>query len=191
MPGMLPTINKKAVELAIKTGLGINATINKKSIFDRKNYFYADLPQGYQISQYLDPIVSGGHVEISLEDGEKKIINIERIHLEQDAGKSIHDQDPKCSLIDLNRSGVPLMEIVSDPDMSSPFEVAEYVKKFALLCVLWVLLMAIWKRVICVVMLIFRLELKIQKNLVLDAKSKILILLEILCRPLNLKSPDK
>ena len=129
MPGMLPTINKKAVELAIKTGLGINATINKKSIFDRKNYFYADLPQGYQISQYLDPIVSGGHVEISLEDGEKKIINIERIHLEQDAGKSIHDQDPKCSLIDLNRSGVPLMEIVSDPDMSSPFEAAEYVKK--------------------------------------------------------------
>ena len=129
MPGMLPTINKKAVELAIKTGLGINATINKKSIFYRKNYFYADLPQGYQISQYLDPIVSGGHVEISLEDGEKKIINIERIHLEQDAGKSIHDQDPKCSLIDLNRSGVPLMEIVSDPDMSSPFEAAEYVKK--------------------------------------------------------------
>ena len=129
MPGMLPTINKKAVELAIKTGLGINATINKKSIFDRKNYFYADLPQCYQISQYLDPIVSGGHVEISLEDGEKKIINIERIHLEQDAGKSIHDQDPKCSLIDLNRSGVPLMEIVSDPDMSSPFEAAEYVKK--------------------------------------------------------------
>ena len=129
MPGMLPTINKKAVELAIKTGLGINATINKKSIFDRKNYFYADLPQGYQISQYLDPIVSCGHVEISLEDGEKKIINIDRIHLEQDAGKSIHDQDPKCSLIDLNRSGVPLMEIVSDPDMSSPFEAAEYVKK--------------------------------------------------------------
>lgn len=129
MPGMLPTINKEAVRLAIKTGLGINAKINKKSIFDRKNYFYADLPQGYQISQFLDPIVSGGHVDIVLEDGQKKTINIERIHLEQDAGKSIHDQDPKCSLIDLNRSGVPLMEIVSDPDMSSPFEAAEYVKK--------------------------------------------------------------
>ena len=129
MPGMLPTINKEAVRLAIKTGLGINATINKKSIFDRKNYFYADLPQGYQISQFLDPIVSGGHVDINLENGDKKTIKIERIHLEQDAGKSIHDQDPKLSFIDLNRSGVPLMEIVSDPDMSSPFEAAEYVKK--------------------------------------------------------------
>jgi aspartyl-tRNA(Asn)/glutamyl-tRNA(Gln) amidotransferase subunit B len=129
MPGMLPTINKEAVRLAIKTGLGINAKINKRSIFDRKNYFYADLPQGYQISQYLDPIVSGGYVDINLENGNKKTIKIERIHLEQDAGKSIHDQDPKLSFIDLNRSGVPLMEIVSEPDMSSPFEAAEYVKK--------------------------------------------------------------
>jgi aspartyl-tRNA(Asn)/glutamyl-tRNA(Gln) amidotransferase subunit B len=129
MPGMLPTINKEAVCLAIKTGLGINAKINKRSIFDRKNYFYADLPQGYQISQYLDPIVSGGYVDINLENGDKKTIKIERIHLEQDAGKSIHDQDPKLSFIDLNRSGVPLMEIVSEPDMSSPFEAAEYVKK--------------------------------------------------------------
>lgn len=129
MPGMLPIINKEAVRLAIKTGLGINAKINKRSIFDRKNYFYADLPQGYQISQYLDPIVSGGYVDINLENGKKKTIKIERIHLEQDAGKSIHDQDPKLSFIDLNRSGVPLMEIVSEPDMSSPFEAAEYVKK--------------------------------------------------------------
>ena len=129
MPGMLPTINKEAVRLAIKTGIGINAVINKKSIFDRKNYFYADLPQGYQISQFLDPIVSGGHIDINLENGNKKTIKIERIHLEQDAGKSIHDQDPKLSFIDLNRSGIPLMEIVSEPDMSSPFEASEYVKK--------------------------------------------------------------
>ncbi|MBM3580032.1 MAG: Asp-tRNA(Asn)/Glu-tRNA(Gln) amidotransferase subunit GatB [Alphaproteobacteria bacterium] len=128
MPGMLPTINEECVKQVVKTGLGINAKINLKSIFDRKNYFYPDLPQGYQISQYLDPIVGEGEVEIELEDGGRKVIRVERIHLEQDAGKSIHDQHPTMSLIDLNRSGVALMEIVSKPDMNSPAEAAEYVK---------------------------------------------------------------
>ncbi len=132
-PGMLPVINQKCVEQAVRTGLGINAKINLKSVFDRKNYFYPDLPQGYQISQFLEPIVGEGAVEIELEDRNKnkykKTIRVERIHLEQDAGKSIHDQDPKCSFIDLNRSGVALMEIVSKPDMASPQEAAEYVKK--------------------------------------------------------------
>lgn len=128
MPGMLPTINEKCVEQAVKTGLGINAKINLKSIFDRKNYFYPDLPQGYQISQFSDPIVGEGEVEITLEDGSKKNIRVERIHLEQDAGKSIHDQHPTLTFIDLNRCGVALMEIVSKPDMNSPFEATEYVK---------------------------------------------------------------
>ncbi|MBM3590013.1 MAG: Asp-tRNA(Asn)/Glu-tRNA(Gln) amidotransferase subunit GatB [Alphaproteobacteria bacterium] len=128
LPGMLPTINEKCVEQAIKTGLGINAKINLISIFDRKNYFYPDLPQGYQISQFSDPIVGEGKVEISLENGDKKTVRIERIHLEQDAGKSVHDQHPQFSLIDLNRSGIALMEIVSKPDMNSPFEASEYVK---------------------------------------------------------------
>ena len=128
MPGMLPTINEECVRQAVKTGLGINAQINLRSIFDRKNYFYPDLPQGYQISQLFFPIVGEGEVEITLEDGSKKIIHVERIHLEQDAGKSIHDQHPTATLIDLNRSGIALMEIVSKPDMRSPFEAAEYVK---------------------------------------------------------------
>lgn len=129
MPGMLPVINEECVKQAVKTGLGINAKINLASVFDRKNYFYADLPQGYQISQFLDPIVGEGVVEIFNEDGLKKNIGVERIHLEQDAGKSIHDQSPTLTLIDLNRSGVALMEIVSKPDISSPFEACEYVKK--------------------------------------------------------------
>ncbi len=128
MPGMLPVINEECIKQAVKTGLGINAQINLRSAFDRKNYFYPDLPQGYQISQFFFPIVGEGSVEIALEDGSKKTIRIERIHLEQDAGKSIHDQHPSLSLIDLNRSGIALMEIVSKPDMSSPFEAAEYVK---------------------------------------------------------------
>ena len=128
MPGMLPTINEECVKQAVKTGLGINAQINLRSIFDRKNYFYPDLPQGYQISQFLDPIVGEGEVEITLEDGSKKTIRVERIHLEQDAGKSIHDQHPTLTLIDLNRSGIALMEIVSKPDMRSPHEAMEYVK---------------------------------------------------------------
>ena len=122
MPGMLPVINKDCVEQAIKTGLGLNAQINKRSVFDRKNYFYPDLPQGYQISQYKHPIVGEGEVVLDMPYGTKKI-GIERLHLEQDAGKSIHDLDPSNTFVDLNRSGVALMEIVSKPDLRSPDEV--------------------------------------------------------------------
>ena len=129
MPGMLPVINEKAVEQAVRTGLGLNAQINLKSIFDRKNYFYPDLPQGYQISQYLDPVVGKGEIEIDLEDGSTRTIGITRLHLEQDAGKSIHDQDPRKTLVDLNRSGVALMEIVSEPDIRSAEEAGAYVEK--------------------------------------------------------------
>jgi len=127
-PGMLPVINEFCIKQAVKTGLGLKAKINKRSIFDRKNYFYADLPQGYQISQYKDPIVGEGTVILDLPLGEKTI-GIERLHLEQDAGKSIHDIDPKNTLVDLNRSGVALMEIVSKPDLRSPDEVNAYIKK--------------------------------------------------------------
>ncbi len=127
-PGMLPVINEFCIKQAIKTGIGLNAKINNKSIFDRKNYFYADLPQGYQISQYKDPIVGEGNVVLDLASG-SKTIGIERLHLEQDAGKSIHDIDPKNTLVDLNRSGVALMEIVSKPDLRSPEEVNVYIKK--------------------------------------------------------------
>ena len=128
MPGALPVINEFCVNQAILTGLSINAQINEKSIFDRKNYFYPDLPQGYQISQFEYPIVGNGFLMIETEDGEKRI-GITRLHLEQDAGKSIHDQDIKNTLIDLNRSGCALMEIVSEPDLRSPEEAALYVKK--------------------------------------------------------------
>ena len=121
-PGMLPVINEFCVKQAIKTGIGLKAKINNKSIFDRKNYFYADLPQGYQISQYKYPIVGEGTVLLDMPYGQKEV-GIERLHLEQDAGKSIHDMDPKNTLVDLNRSGVALMEIVSKPDLSSPEEV--------------------------------------------------------------------
>ena len=127
-PGMLPVINEFCIKQAVKTGIGLNAKINKKSIFDRKNYFYADLPQGYQISQYKNPIVGEGSVTLDLATGEK-IVGIERLHLEQDAGKSIHDMDPQNTLVDLNRSGVALMEIVSKPDLRSLEEVNAYVKK--------------------------------------------------------------
>ena len=127
-PGMLPVINEFCVKQAVKTGIGLNAKINKKSIFDRKNYFYADLPQGYQISQYKNPIVGEGKVVLDLPN-EQKTIGIERLHLEQDAGKSIHDIDPDSTLVDLNRSGVALMEIVSKPDLRSPEEVNLYIKK--------------------------------------------------------------
>ena len=127
-PGMLPVINEFCVQQAIKTGLGLNAKINSYSVFDRKNYFYADLPQGYQISQYKNPIVGEGEITLDLPNGSKKI-RIERLHLEQDAGKSIHDLDPSNTFVDLNRSGVALMEIVSKPDMRSPNEVNAYVKK--------------------------------------------------------------
>ena len=127
-PGMLPVINEFCIKQAIKTGIGLKAKINKKSVFDRKNYFYADLPQGYQISQYKNPIVGEGSVILDMPSGEKTI-TIERLHLEQDAGKSIHDIDPQSTLVDLNRSGVALMEIVSKPDLRSLDEVNLYVKK--------------------------------------------------------------
>ncbi len=127
-PGMLPVINEFCVKQAIKTGIGLKAKINKRSVFDRKNYFYADLPQGYQISQFKDPIVGEGKVILDMPDGQKEV-GIERLHLEQDAGKSIHDLDPKNTFVDLNRSGVALMEIVSKPDLRSPGEVNAYIKK--------------------------------------------------------------
>jgi len=128
-PGMLPVINRECVAQAVRTGLGLNAKVNLWSRFDRKNYFYADLPQGYQISQYAHPIVGEGAVEIELGDGTVKTIGITRLHLEQDAGKSLHDQHPTKSYIDLNRSGVALMEIVSEPDMRSPEEAGAYLSK--------------------------------------------------------------
>ena len=127
-PGMLPVINQYCIEQAVKTGLGFNAKINSYSVFDRKNYFYADLPQGYQISQYKNPIVGEGEIILDLSSGTKKI-GIERLHLEQDAGKSIHDIDPSNTFVDLNRSGIALMEIVSKPDLRSPDEVNAYIKK--------------------------------------------------------------
>jgi aspartyl-tRNA(Asn)/glutamyl-tRNA(Gln) amidotransferase subunit B len=129
MPGMLPVINRFCIEQAIKTGLGLNAEVNLFSVFDRKNYFYADLPQGYQISQYKQPIIGEGAITIDLKDGSSRTIRIERLHLEQDAGKSLHDQHPNKSYIDLNRCGVALMEIVSYPDMRSAEEAAAYVTK--------------------------------------------------------------
>ncbi|MEM9287100.1 MAG: Asp-tRNA(Asn)/Glu-tRNA(Gln) amidotransferase subunit GatB [Pseudomonadota bacterium] len=129
MPGMLPVINSECVRQAVRTGLAIGAEINSWSRFDRKNYFYADLPQGYQISQYKHPIVGEGAIEVDLGEGETKTIGIERLHLEQDAGKSMHDQHPSMTFVDLNRSGVALMEIVSKPDMRSPAEAGAYVKK--------------------------------------------------------------
>jgi aspartyl-tRNA(Asn)/glutamyl-tRNA(Gln) amidotransferase subunit B len=128
MPGTLPVLNEYCVHQAIKTGLGLKAEINLQSRFDRKNYFYPDLPQGYQISQFYHPIVQNGQLVINTEDG-PKIVRINRLHLEQDAGKSIHDQSPYYSLIDLNRSGIALMEIVTEPDLSSPEETAEFVRK--------------------------------------------------------------
>jgi aspartyl-tRNA(Asn)/glutamyl-tRNA(Gln) amidotransferase subunit B len=129
MPGMLPVINRHCVEQAIKTGLGLKAQINLKSFFDRKNYFYPDLPQGYQISQYKDPIVGEGEVTVEHDDGSTFTVRIERLHLEQDAGKLLHDQDPNATHVDLNRAGTALMEIVSRPDMRCSAEAAAYVKK--------------------------------------------------------------
>jgi aspartyl-tRNA(Asn)/glutamyl-tRNA(Gln) amidotransferase subunit B len=128
-PGMLPVINEKCVEQAVRTGLGLKAQINLRSLFDRKNYFYPDLPQGYQISQYKDPIVGEGEVFIDLKDGETIKVGIERLHLEQDAGKSLHDQHPDNSFVDLNRSGIALMEIVTKPHMRSSEEAAAFLKK--------------------------------------------------------------
>ncbi|HJT11648.1 MAG TPA: Asp-tRNA(Asn)/Glu-tRNA(Gln) amidotransferase subunit GatB, partial [Dongiaceae bacterium] len=128
-PGMLPVINKRCVEQAVRTGLGLKAEINLKSVFDRKNYFYADLPAGYQISQYTQPIVGKGIITLDMPEGVKRHVGITRLHLEQDAGKSLHDQHPTKSYIDLNRSGIALMEIVSEPDMRSSEEAAAYLKK--------------------------------------------------------------
>jgi aspartyl-tRNA(Asn)/glutamyl-tRNA(Gln) amidotransferase subunit B len=128
-PGVLPVINSCCIDQAIKTGLGLSGTINLRSRFDRKNYFYADLPQGYQISQYEYPLISGGHIEITVGDDGPKKIRLERIHLEQDAGKSIHDQSPTSSHIDLNRAGIALMEIVTLPDMRNAEEVSVFLKK--------------------------------------------------------------
>jgi aspartyl-tRNA(Asn)/glutamyl-tRNA(Gln) amidotransferase subunit B len=128
-PGMLPVINQVCVEQAVKTGLGLNAQINLKSVFDRKNYFYADLPNGYQISQFTQPIVGKGTIVLDLAEGVHREVGITRLHLEQDAGKSLHDQHPSKTYVDLNRAGVALMEIVSEPDMRSSEEAAAYLKK--------------------------------------------------------------
>ncbi len=129
MPGMLPVINEECIRQAVRTGLGLNAKINLRSVFDRKNYFYPDLPQGYQISQYKSPIVGEGEVAIDMPDGETVTVGIERVHLEQDAGKLLHDQHPTMSFVDLNRSGIALMEIVSKPDLRSADEAKAYVSK--------------------------------------------------------------
>ena len=133
MPGMLPVLNEKCVEQAVRTGLGLNAEVNEVSVFARKNYFYPDLPQGYQISQYDQPIIGKGEIEIDLADGSTKVIGITRLHLEQDAGKSIHDQHPSKSFVDLNRSGCALMEIVSEPDIRGPEEAAAYLSKLRMI----------------------------------------------------------
>ena len=129
MPGMLPVINDFAVEQAVRTGLGLKAEINLFSVFDRKNYFYPDLPQGYQISQYLQPVVGKGVIYLDMKDGSTKEVGITRLHMEQDAGKSLHDQSPTMTYVDLNRSGVTLMEIVSEPDMRSAEEAGAYLRK--------------------------------------------------------------
>jgi aspartyl-tRNA(Asn)/glutamyl-tRNA(Gln) amidotransferase subunit B len=129
MPGMLPVINEECVRQAVRTGLGLNAKINLRSVFDRKNYFYPDLPQGYQISQYKSPIVGEGEVLLELDGGKTATVGIERLHLEQDAGKSLHDQSPTMSYVDLNRSGVALMEIVSKPDIRDAEQAKAYVSK--------------------------------------------------------------
>jgi len=133
MPGMLPVLNEKCVEQAVRTGLGLNAKINNYSVFERKNYFYADLPQGYQISQFAHPIVGEGKIEVDLSDGSVKEIGITRLHMEQDAGKSMHDQHPTKSFVDLNRSGCALMEIVSEPDIRTPEEATAYLSKIRMI----------------------------------------------------------
>ena len=133
MPGMLPVLNEYCVEQAVRTGLGLNAQINMTSVFERKNYFYPDLPQGYQISQFLHPIVGKGEIEIDLPDGTVKTIGVTRLHLEQDAGKSLHDQHPTKSYVDLNRSGCALMEIVSEPDIRGADEAVAYLTKLRMI----------------------------------------------------------
>ena len=129
MPGMLPVINRAAVDQAVRTGLALGAAINRFSVFDRKNYFYPDLPQGYQISQYRHPIVGEGQLRVDLPDGRTRIVGIERLHLEQDAGKLVHDRGLGASHVDLNRAGIPLMEIVSKPDLRDWEEAGAYLRK--------------------------------------------------------------
>ncbi len=129
MPGMLPTVNGFCIEQAVRTGLGLKAKINQRSVFERKNYFYPDLPNGYQISQYAEPLVGHGKLTIDLPDGGSKDIGITRLHVEMDAGKSLHDQRPDATLVDLNRSGVALMEIVSEPDLRSAEDAVLYMRK--------------------------------------------------------------
>jgi len=149
-PGMLPVINQECVAQAVRTGLGLEAHINLISRFDRKNYFYADLPQGYQISQFEHPIVGAGTIEIELSDGSTRQIGVTRLHLEQDAGKSLHDQHPAKSYIDLNRSGVALMEIVSEPDLRSPEEAGAYLRKLrTVLRAIWAPATATWRKAPC------------------------------------------
>lgn len=133
MPGMLPVLNEYVVEQAVRTGLGINSAVNLYSVFERKNYFYPDLPQGYQISQFLHPIVGKGAIEIDMPDGSVKVIGVTRLHLEQDAGKSVHDQHPTKSYVDLNRSGCALMEIVSEPDIRGADEAVAYLAKLRMI----------------------------------------------------------
>ena len=129
MPGMLPVLNGHCIEQAVRTGVGLNARINLISVFERKNYFYPDLPAGYQISQYQHPLVGEGIVTLDLKDGSTREVGIERLHVEQDAGKSLHDQDPRRTFVDLNRAGVALMEVVSKPDMRTPEEAGAYLRK--------------------------------------------------------------
>ena len=152
MPGMLPVLNRECIRQAVRTGMAIDAKINKVSRFDRKNYFYADLPQGYQISQLYHPLVGEGEITVLLDDKDEasaKSIGVERIHVEQDAGKLMHDQHPTMSYVDLNRSGVALMEIVSKPDMNSPAEAGAYLRKLARSCAMSARATAIWKKARC------------------------------------------
>ena len=149
MPGMLPVINEECVRQAVRTGLGLNAQINRCSVFDRKNYFYPDLPQGYQISQYKSPIVGEGEVIVELADGGSVTVGIERLHLEQDAGKSLHDRSPTMSYVDLNRSGVALMEIVSKPDIRSSEQARPMWRNCARSCAISVPATATWRRGAC------------------------------------------
>ncbi|MBL27709.1 MAG: Asp-tRNA(Asn)/Glu-tRNA(Gln) amidotransferase GatCAB subunit B, partial [Rhodospirillaceae bacterium] len=129
MPGMLPVINRRCVEQAVRTGLALKAQINRTSVFARKNYFYPDLPAGYQISQYEHPIVGEGRIIVDMPDGSTRDVGITRLHMEQDAGKSLHDQHATKTFVDLNRAGVALMEIVSEPDLRGPEEAAAYMRK--------------------------------------------------------------
>ena len=149
MPGMLPVINEECVRQAVRTGLGLNAKINLRSVFDRKNYFYPDSPQGYQISQYKSPIVGEGEIVVELDGGKTATIGIERLHLEQDAAKLLHDQSPTMSYVDLNRSGVALMEIVSKPDIRDAEQAKAYVTKCARSCAISAPATATWRRDPC------------------------------------------